>query len=155
MRRTILALVAACCAGVAAAQTAPQPEHPGVATQQIMPSSAFSPSSTEAIDNSEDPFASGPLDQPFAAMGSLEAMPRIVLFDGADFSGRRIGLTENDADLTDMNFSAVASSVRIYGGVWQLCDQPNFTGRCEPLSADANLEANGFGDKIASVRLMR
>jgi hypothetical protein len=127
---------------------------PGEATQQIAPSSTLRPSATSPIENRDDPFASGPVDQPFDAMGPLEAMPRIVLFDRADFTGRRMGLTQDDADLSDRGFSAVASSVRVHGGDWELCDQANFTGHCEELSGDTNLEAGGFGDKVVSVRLV-
>lgn len=153
MRRTFWTLAAAALlAGSAAAQTTqPSPSEP---TQQIAPASVFAPSATDPIDDGSDPFAGGPVDQPFDAMGPLDAMPRIVLFDGADFSGRRLGITEDDADLTDRNFSAVASSVRIYGGTWELCDQMNFSGHCETVSGNTNLEASGFGDKVASVRLV-
>lgn len=147
-------VVASALAGAASAQTAPAEAPPGQATQPIMPSSIFSPSSTTGIDDSDDPFASGPVDQPFDAMGPSEAMPRIVLFDNADFTGRRMGLTEDDSDLHDRGFDAVASSVRIYGGTWELCDGTNFGGHCEQLSGNANLEANGFGDKVVSVRLV-
>lgn len=142
-------------ASAAMAQTAPAQTPPGEATQQIMPSSIFSPSATTGIDNDDDPFAGGPVDQPFDAMGPMEAMPRIVLFDQADFTGRRIGFTADVADLTDLGFNAITSSVRIYAGTWELCDATNFSGHCEQLSGDTNLEASNFSDKVVSVRLVR
>jgi len=154
MRRILMGLAAtAALTSAAWAQTPPEQTPPGQATQQIMPSSVFSPSSTTPMDTSDDPFADGPIEQPFDAMGPMDAMPRIVLFDHADFTGRQIGLTEDDPDLADHSFSAAASSVRIYGGTWELCDATNFTGHCEELTGNTNLEDSGFGDKTVSVRL--
>lgn len=154
MLRIVWGLAAAVAwTGAASAQTTTQAP-PGEATQQIMPSSIFSPSSTSGMESDDDPFADGPVDQPFDAMGPLEAMPRIVLFDQADFTGRRMGLTADDPDLTDHTFNAVASSVRVYGGTWELCDAANFAGHCETLSGNTDLEADGFGDKVVSVRLV-
>ena len=98
-----------------------------------------------------------------------QQVARIVLYDPANQRGRRIGITQDTPDLGEREFADIASSVRVYHGVWQLCDEPNYQGNCRCFRShtnvnrfglgnpvtDASLEADGFGDTVASVRLVR
>jgi len=57
--------------------------------------------------------------------------PRIVLYEGQNFRGRGTAI---DADLL-ANLGSIglddrASSLRVEGGSWVLCSDPNFQGRC-------------------------
>lgn len=95
-----------------------------------------------------------------------QQVARIVLYDPANLRGRRVGVTEDTPDLASREFSGIASSIRVYYGTWQLCSEANYGGTCKcyashtnmnrfgmgnPVS-DINLEAEGFGDRVASVR---
>lgn len=152
MRRTIWALaVSALLVSAAAAQTEPLTSEP---TQQIAPTSPFTPSPTNSIDAADDPFAGGPVDLPFSAIGADE-LARIVLFDQPNLRGRRIGITEDTPDLSQSGFASIASAVRVHGGVWELCAEKEYRGQCRRVSATTNLDTTGFGDKAQSVRLVR
>jgi len=98
-----------------------------------------------------------------------QQVARIVLYDPADFRGRRVGITQDTPDLGARNFTDVASSIRVYGGTWQLCEEANYGGACRCFSShtnlnrfgignpvtDTNLETEGFGDTVSSIRLIR
>ena len=97
-----------------------------------------------------------------------QQVARIVLYDPATFGGRRIGVTRDTPDLGERSFADIASSIRVYHGTWQLCDEPNYGGTCRCFSShanvnrigfgnpvtDTNLETEGFSDTVASVRLV-
>jgi hypothetical protein len=53
-------------------------------------------------------------------------------------------------------FGNQASSVVVQGGVWQVCDRPNYRGFCVVLDRSiANLWVLGFNDRAVSVRRIR
>lgn len=98
-----------------------------------------------------------------------QQVARIVLYDPNNFRGRRVGITQDTPDLGARNFADIASSIRVYHGTWQLCAEPNYGGVCRCFSShtnvnrfgignpvsDTSLEAEGFSDTVASVRLVR
>ena len=97
-----------------------------------------------------------------------QQVARIVLYDPANFSGRRIGVTQDTPDLGRRRFADVASSIRVYGGTWELCEEVNYGGQCRRFSShtnvnrfgignpvsETNLETDGFGDRVSSIRLV-
>jgi hypothetical protein len=98
-----------------------------------------------------------------------QQVARIVLYDPADFRGRRVGITRDTPDLGERNFADIASSIRVYGGTWELCEEANYGGTCRCFSShtnvnrfglgnpvtDTDLEAEGFADRVSSIRLVR
>lgn len=80
---------------------------------------------------------------------------RLVLFDNASFRGRSIGITQDTPNLGARRFSDVASAARVQAGVWEVCEEVNYGGRCIQLTSNTDLDAAGMGDTVASVRRVR
>jgi|CXWL01.1.fsa_nt_gi ABC-type amino acid transport substrate-binding protein len=101
-------------------------------------------------------------------LSTVQQVARIVLYDPSDLKGRRVGITRDTPDLGERDFADIASSIRVYHGTWQLCDEANYQGNCRCFSShtntgrfgignpvtDTNLETEGFSDTVASVRLI-
>lgn len=76
----------------------------------------------------------------------------LVLFDGVNFQGESIVVFEATPAIRGMINRA--GSVKVYGGVWQICDGVDFWGRCEMVTTSMpDLGRLGFRDKISSVRM--
>ena len=81
---------------------------------------------------------------------------RITLYRNAGFSGKSRMYTTDVADLNAYAFGNQVSSVVIQGGVWQLCDRPNYRGFCIVIDRTvSNLYTYGFNDRTESVRRIR
>ncbi len=80
---------------------------------------------------------------------------RIVLYDRANFRGRSIGVTQDTPNLAQRRFVGLASAARVQSGVWELCSEPNYAGRCVTVDSAVDLDAAGLGDAVASVRRVR
>ena len=81
---------------------------------------------------------------------------RIVLYKHPNFAGKSRMYTTDVPDLNPYAFGNQASSVVIQGGVWQLCDKPNYRGFCIVLDRTvANLFVYGFNDRAESIRRVR
>lgn len=76
-----------------------------------------------------------------------------VIYQHADFRGQSLRVTGPIAHLSEYRFNDKASSIRIHGGSWEVCVDPNFRGRCEILTYRED-ELNEFrlNDKISSIR---
>ena len=81
---------------------------------------------------------------------------RITLYRNDGFGGRSRMYTADVPDLNAYAFGNQASSVVVQGGVWQLCDRPNFRGFCIVIDRSiSNLYVFGFDDRTESVRRIR
>jgi len=81
---------------------------------------------------------------------------RITLYKHTNFGGKSRTYATDAPDLNPYAFGNQASSVVIQGGVWQLCDRPNYRGFCVVLDRTvANLFVYGFNDRAESVRRIR
>ena len=77
----------------------------------------------------------------------------IVLFDQPSYQGNP---TNYKGPISNRGSSSRAQSVTIGRGVWELCEGPNFTGRCVTLDrSEAYLSTHGFRGRISSVRPVR
>jgi hypothetical protein len=75
----------------------------------------------------------------------------LVLYDQPDFRGAQTTFRGADASVNKRTRSATVS-----GGVWEVCDGPNFTGRCQTLTVNVpNFRIYSIGDQIRSVRPQR
>lgn len=81
---------------------------------------------------------------------------RITIYRHTNYTGNSRSFSSDVADLRPYGFGNVTSSVVIQGGVWQLCDRPNYRGYCVILDrSQSNLWAFGFNDRAESIRRIR
>lgn len=81
---------------------------------------------------------------------------RITLYKNDNFSGKSRMYTTDVPDMNAYAFGNQASSVVVQGGVWQLCDRPNYKGFCIVIDRSiSNLYVYGFNDRTESVRRIR
>ena len=63
-------------------------------------------------------------------ISSVELVPKIILYEHAQFKGKELALESSISDLRSSNFNDKASSVKVQSGTWKLWEHINFTGRC-------------------------
>lgn len=68
-----------------------------------------------------------------ALAATAAAAGEIVLFENPGFAGRRLTLRGAVADFDRTNFNDRAQSIIIRDGVWELCTDARFSGRCVRL----------------------
>lgn len=81
--------------------------------------------------------------------------PGLILYEDAGFRGRAVPLDASAPDLARYGGENRASSLRVFKGRWELCDQPNYGGVCITVDADlgdGDLRRLGMHDRIASAR---
>jgi hypothetical protein len=86
--------------------------------------------------------------------GRGDGRPRLVLYDQPDYRGRSVEVDGVSGTLA--GFSNRAGSLRVYGGEWEVCEFPNFRGRCIFVSRDIpDLRRQGLGNELSSARPRR
>lgn len=88
----------------------------------------------------------GPGHQPLPAHGGL------TLYEHGDFSGRELMVTAPVEYLGRSGFGDLASSVEVHAGLWQVCTDSVFHGRCITLGPGRHALSGGMHDRISSVR---
>jgi hypothetical protein len=75
----------------------------------------------------------------------------------ANYRGDNATFRSDVPDLSRYNFRNSISSLRVANGeYWEVCDQPNYRGRCQVFSgSEINLDANNWNDRIVSIRRVR
>ena len=87
--------------------------------------------------------------------GRGERFPRstLTLYDGRDFRGepRELDRPESRLELRDRT-----GSLQTRGGAWEICDRPDFSGRCVIVSGDVpDLSVHGMRNRVLSARPAR
>lgn len=78
----------------------------------------------------------------------------IVLFSQEDFRGEARSFNGDVRRLSTANFNDRARSVRVNSGVWLLCEDANFGGRCEYVDSSVrDLRRIGLRGNISSISL--
>jgi hypothetical protein len=77
------------------------------------------------------------------------------LYGQPDFRGRSVRIEDNMADLSSTNFDGRASSLIVHEGLWQVCTEPGYRGRCETLRPGEYRQLAGLDDRISSIRQLR
>lgn len=91
----------------------------------------------------------------FAAAVHGQGRPMIVFYEHSDYQGRQEVVTGEIRDFQGLRFNDAVSSIRVQGGVWEVCEHADFQGRCMTLYRDnPNLVADGFNDRISSARVV-
>ena len=76
----------------------------------------------------------------------------VTLFDGPGFSGRALDVRGEIPDLRTVGFNDTAVSLRITSGLWQVCTDVGFSGRCEVFRQSADRLGLVFARTISSIR---
>jgi hypothetical protein len=75
----------------------------------------------------------------------------VTLYDNRNFRGQAFRVDTAQQFLS--SFANRAESVRVSGGLWELCDQNGYGGRCVVVSSDvSDLNALGLRNRVSSVR---
>ena len=79
--------------------------------------------------------------------------PAIVLFSKPGFQGRSYFTDHEVRKLSTKDMDDKTSSIRVMGGVWQVCVDDKFEGRCEIVDRSMpDTRAINMDNKISSVR---
>ena len=76
----------------------------------------------------------------------------LTLFADSDFRGARVTLQARRARPAPVDFNDRVSSVVVRSGIWELCQDANFGGRCAQFGPGEYRALPGFNDAISSVR---
>jgi len=75
----------------------------------------------------------------------------LVLYDERNFKGQSFRVNRETSILR--GFRARAESVQVHGGSWELCEQPDFSGKCVVVSESlTDLSSVAMRNKVISVR---
>ncbi len=81
-----------------------------------------------------------------------EVQGDITLFEHPFYRGRALAVTADVSNLPRW-FNDMTSSVRVRRGVWQVCSDWGYRGRCATIQRDVdNLNRIGMSDRISSLR---
>ena len=87
---------------------------------------------------------------------AASARPAIVLYQQDYFRGASYEPRRDEPDLGWVHFDDRASSIEVNRGVWLVCADSRFRGRCVEVDHDVRkLSDLGMDDKISSVRRIR
>jgi hypothetical protein len=80
-----------------------------------------------------------------------------VIFKNNNFEGEWYSLERTSQNLAGEGFNDKASSIIIYEGKWELCNDADFRGRCVTLGPGKypSLKPMGLNDKMSSIRRVR
>lgn len=80
----------------------------------------------------------------------------ITLYKHTNYGGKSRSFDGDVPDLNRYAFGNQASSVVVQGGVWRVCDKPNYRGYCIEIDrTQSNLNRLGFNDRAESIRRIR
>ncbi|WP_425260928.1 beta/gamma crystallin-related protein [Rubrivivax sp. RP6-9] len=82
------------------------------------------------------------------------AAAQVVFYENEDFGGRSLRVDDAEPSFGDRGFNDRASSIRVDGGRWQVCQHSNYGGQCVELRPGSypTLAAMGMQDRVSSVR---
>ena len=79
----------------------------------------------------------------------------IELYGRQDFRGRSLRIEDSQRDLARDGFDGRASSMIVHEGVWELCTEPGYAGRCERFRPGQYPYLAGLDDRVSSARQVR
>jgi hypothetical protein len=102
-------------------------------------------SSLRRLDRNDNRWGHGPVEP------NPPTHARLVVFDDIDYRGQSSVLTAARANFGSLNKRI--SSVKVYGGAWELCDGPEFRGHCRTVTESIpDLRKWGMQDNLMSAR---
>jgi hypothetical protein len=87
---------------------------------------------------------------------AAQASAQVTFYENEGFQGRTLTASSQVPSLDRFGFSGRASSVVIVGSPWEVCQAPQFGGKCVVLRPGryASLAAQGLNDRIESARVV-
>lgn len=84
------------------------------------------------------------------------AVPQITFYSQEGFGGRSYSTSAQALDFRDAGFNDQASSVVVTQGLWEVCEDKQFRGRCLVLRPGQypSLATTGMNDRISSARVI-
>ena len=80
----------------------------------------------------------------------------LIVYQEDNFGGDSRTIREDQPDLGWIHFDDRISSLEVRRGVWELCEDSNYRGRCITVDHDVSrLDRLGFDDKTSSIRRVR
>jgi hypothetical protein len=79
----------------------------------------------------------------------------VVLFSRHGFSGPSVLIHQNIANLAKLGFNDRTTSIRVRRGVWEVCSDAGFKGRCIRITSSRSLKGFYFDKRISSLRRIR
>ena len=79
----------------------------------------------------------------------------LVIFEDAGYRGRSAVVDRNMPNLRRTGLNDNISSLSVRDGVWKLCAQANYRGRCITVSDDVYNLRGVFNDRISSIQRIR
>jgi uncharacterized protein YcfJ len=85
---------------------------------------------------------------------AAQAAAQITFYEGEHFGGRVFSTDKRIANFQRFGFNDRASSVIVGRGIWEVCEQARFEGRCMVLRRGSydSLSRMGMNDRVSSVR---
>lgn len=89
-----------------------------------------------------------------ALLCGAQAMAQVTFYESKDFHGRAFTAKGKEADLRREGFNDRASSVIVDSGLWEVCEDPGYRGRCVLLREGSydSLKRMGINNEISSAR---
>lgn len=87
-------------------------------------------------------------------LGSSAAMAGVTLFEGDNFTGRRVVVDSNTSNFNSLEFNDRAQSAIVEGGSWELCIDRDFGGGCTTLAPGRYPSLAGWTTRISSARMV-
>jgi uncharacterized protein YcfJ len=89
-----------------------------------------------------------------AALMATQALAQVTLYEHDNFAGRSYTAQGPVTNMGNSGFNDRASSARVQGRNWEVCEDAQFAGRCVVLRPGryASLGDMGLNDRISSVR---
>lgn len=85
-----------------------------------------------------------------------QATAQVTFYNHEGFQGRSFTTESQISNFERHGFNDRASSVEVFGGRWEVCDQDQYRGRCAVLRPGRypSLSAMGLNDRVSSVRIV-
>ena len=84
---------------------------------------------------------------------ALDDRAGVVIYSQPNFAGKSVAVKGDAASLVPHGIQDQASSIKVRGGSWQFCTQPNFAGECVTLArGDYPALEQRLNHRIESVR---
>lgn len=88
-----------------------------------------------------------------AAQTSDGDRPRITVFEHANYQGRSVVIDGDAPDLRWIDFNDMITSIRVEGGQWELCLEPDYRGTCQVIDESLpNMSEWAFNDRVTSIQ---
>jgi hypothetical protein len=79
----------------------------------------------------------------------------VTMFEQGDFRGRKVELDRDIRTLNDVGFNDRAGSIIIKDGVWEVCEDADYRGRCMTLRPGRYDHLDRMNNSISSLRRVR